>query len=167
MPEPNWLELVLRWAHILAAITAMGGTIFARFAVVPVLAGLPEEQRRTLHEAIRARWAKFVHGSIAVLLATGLYNFMFVIRAKFTLPPAYHMIFGIKFLVAMILFFFASVLFGRSALAQKFRQNAKLWLTVNLALATTIVCLSGYLRALPHTPKAPADQVAPVDVKAP
>ena len=29
------LSVLLRWAHILAAITALGGLLFSRFAVVP------------------------------------------------------------------------------------------------------------------------------------
>ena len=35
MEPMDILELVFRWLHILAAITAVGGTIFARFVVLP------------------------------------------------------------------------------------------------------------------------------------
>ena len=39
------LSLVFRWLHILAAITAVGGTIFARAVVFPTLDTLPGDQR--------------------------------------------------------------------------------------------------------------------------
>ena len=32
--------LLLRWAHILAAIVAVGGLVFARFGLLPALGGL-------------------------------------------------------------------------------------------------------------------------------
>jgi len=37
------LSVVLRWAHVLAAITALGGLLFARFALVPAAEDLGEE----------------------------------------------------------------------------------------------------------------------------
>lgn len=141
------LALAFRWAHILAAITGLGGAIFIRYALTPVLATLPDDQRRSLHEAIRSRWAKFVHLSIGLLLITGLYNFMVVIGPS-NVPKIYHMIFGIKFLLALGVFFTASILVGRSGAAQKARQNPRMWLLLNISLAVSIVCLSGYLRML-------------------
>ncbi len=174
MTTDQLVALAFRWAHILAAITGLGGAIFIRYALAPVLANLPDEQRRNLHEAIRTRWAKFVHLSIAVLLITGLYNFMVVIGPK-NVPPGYHMIFGIKFLLALGVFFTASILIGRSAAAQRARENPKVWLLANIGMAITIVCLSGYLRFLRDTvgPKAaaaqkvvePATPAAPVEKK--
>jgi len=159
------LALVFRWLHVLAAITAAGGAIFARFAVLPALEGLPEEQRRNLHEAIRGRWAKFVHASILILLVTGLYNFMVVIGPK-NVVPQYHMVFGIKFVLALVLFALASILMGRSSTAQKLRQNARTWLTVNVVLAVAIVCMSGYLRSIPRKPTIEA-QPAPIAAEQP
>ena len=158
MTTDQILALAFRWAHILAAITGLGGAIFIRYALTPVLAALPDDQRRSLHEAIRSRWAKFVHMSIGVLLLTGLYNFMVVIGPK-NVPPGYHMIFGIKFLLALGVFFTASILVGRSGAAQRARENAKTWLLLNIGMAITIVCLSGYLRLLRDS--VPAKKLAP------
>jgi uncharacterized membrane protein len=56
----DWLAIVLRWMHILAAITAVGGTIFMRMALVPSVAILPDAERKALHEQVRSRWIKFV-----------------------------------------------------------------------------------------------------------
>ncbi len=48
-----FLGLVSRWLHILAAITAVGGTIFIRFALLPAMAEMDDTQRNSLQEAIR------------------------------------------------------------------------------------------------------------------
>jgi hypothetical protein len=64
--------------------------------------------------------------------------------------------FGIKFLLALGMFFITSMLHGRSASAAKFQQIARTWLNVNVVLGIAIVMISGYLRSLPHPPKSPA-----------
>jgi uncharacterized membrane protein len=147
------VELISRWLHILAAITAVGGTIFIRYALLPTLATLPDEQRRALHESLRARWSKAVMVSILFLLASGLYNF-FVINGRLKsgneamqdMRSTYHVLFGVKFLLGLGIFFIASALVGRSAAFEKVRANAKLWATVNVSLAIVLVCLSGFMR---------------------
>jgi uncharacterized membrane protein len=148
----DYLGLLFRWAHILAAITAVGGTVFARFALLPAVGTLNEEQRAALLEGVRSRWSKFVAGAIAFLLISGLYNIMRMEQA-FALGKLYHALFGIKFILAFLIFALASILAGRGRAAQKLRQNARLWLSVNLLMAVLLVCISGTLRALPHDPK--------------
>jgi uncharacterized membrane protein len=147
------VALISRWAHILAAITAVGGTIFIRYALLPSLATLPDEQRRALQESLRARWSKAVMVAILFLLASGLYNFIIINRglgagneAMLGLKPMYHALFGVKFLLALGIFFIASALVGRSTAFEKVRANAKLWATVNIALAVALVCGSGFMR---------------------
>jgi uncharacterized membrane protein len=146
------LALVSRWLHILAAITAVGGTIFIRYALLPTLATLPDEQRRAIHESLRARWCKVVMAAILFLVLSGVYNFVMIARglsaneALHGIKPMYHALFGVKFLLALGIFFIASALVGRSAAFEKLRANAKLWATVNIALAVVLVCLSGFMR---------------------
>ena len=68
--------LLLRWAHLLAAIVAVGGLVFARFGLLPAIADFDEETRDRIHERIRRRWLPWVIGSITLLLASGLANFL-------------------------------------------------------------------------------------------
>jgi uncharacterized membrane protein len=149
------LSLVMRWLHILAAITAVGGTIFARFVVLPSHHVLSEADRQRLHAEMRAKWSKIVGASIGFLLLSGLYN-IYVIEAH-TLAPAtykwYRPLFGIKFVLAFVIFGIASLLSGKTAAADKLRQNAKFWMNVNIALAVALVCISGFLRTAEKTPK--------------
>lgn len=152
--DVDWIAVIFRWLHVLAAITAVGGTIFMRMALVPAAAGLPDDARASLMEAVRSRWARWVAGSILFLLVSGLYNLMMNIRS-YELEGPYHALFGIKFLLALAIFFIASLLTGRSEAAQRFRQNARKWLTVNMTLAVVLVCISGVLKTMPHDPKSP------------
>jgi uncharacterized membrane protein len=146
------LGLFSRWFHILAAIAAVGGTIFARFVVIPSLETLPPAEREELHAKMRARWSKIVAAAIAFLLISGLYNYITTVKT-YEMPKWYHMWFGIKFLLAMIIFALASLLSGKTAAAQKLRQNAKMWMNLNIILAVLVVCISGVLRTALHVPK--------------
>jgi len=152
----DWVALLLRWLHILAASAAIGGTLFMRLALAPAAESLADEPRKTLHEQVRARWSKVVMWAIVLLLVTGVWNFI-LINQQYNLNKAgpYHMLFGIKFLVALAVFFISSALVGRSKVFEKLRNQRKLWLTVNLVLVIVIVCISGTLRALKDNAKKP------------
>src|SRR5262249_38418113 len=145
--------------HLVAAITAVGGTIFMRFALVPSVAELSDEQRTSLHGQIRSRWGKLVMASIGFLLISGLFNYTVFLLMTKTAPwdawrqannGLYQGVFGVKFMLAMAIFFIASALTGRAEALKSFRQNAKYWLTVNVVLALIVVALSGVLR-MTHT----------------
>lgn len=149
----DWAAIVSRWAHILAAITAVGGTIFMRAALVPSVGALDEASRKTLHEGVRSRWVKFVMLAILFLLASGIYNIIMKEKQLKSVEQGakslYHMLFGIKFLLAFVIFFLASALTGRSPAFARLRENARFWLTLNMILAIIVVCISGVLRAIP------------------
>jgi len=152
--DPLWPLLpVLRYMHILGAITLMGGTIFMRYGLSPVVAGLPESQRAELHSAVRGRWAKFIHASILLLLISGVVNLGLASRYEFK-DLNYNMLAGIKLILALPIFAIASLLAGRGNGAQKLQKNAKFWMNVNLALALTMVLLGGLLRYVPRELKS-------------
>jgi uncharacterized membrane protein len=169
--EIDWLAFVLRLLHILAAITAVGGSIFIRFALYPAVPLLPEGQRAAVHEVVRRPWARLIYISIAVLLVTGLINFVLFLRSSKAWSTEwreeylsiYHILFGIKLLLALGIFALASILAGRSPGTQKIRDNAKFWLNVNLAMALAVVAISGIMRLThvgPSDPSAREPQAA-------
>lgn len=148
----DWIAIAVRWLHIMGAITAVGGTIFMRLALLPAVSQLPDDHRRKLHEAVRSRWSRVVMVAIALLLASGFYNFVLKMRSP-GVTSLYQALWGIKFILAMGIFVIASALMGSSPAFARIRQNARLWLTVNLALAMVVVGLSSVLRSLkPPTP---------------
>lgn len=151
--------LLLRWAHVLAAIVAMGGLVFARFALLPALSELDASTRDRVHERIRRHWLPWVIGAITLLLASGLANFLlFNARVKgegwadgqWMRETNYHALFGAKFLMALVAFYLASALVGRGAGTQWVRNDRANWLSVTIGLTLGVVLLSGWMRQL-HT----------------
>ncbi|HWL92055.1 MAG TPA: hypothetical protein VNT79_00850, partial [Phycisphaerae bacterium] len=61
------IEIVMRWLHVMSAIAAAGGTIFALVALLPALKELPDDLKKQVHERVRPRFAKLVMISIAAL----------------------------------------------------------------------------------------------------
>ena len=164
MKDVDIVLLLLRWAHILAAMAAVGGAIYARFAVLPgSAASLDEPQREQLRQAISKKWGKFVHGAIAVLLVTGFWNFF-----RTSIPPAlpaipYHAIFGVKLLLAFGVFFIATALVGKSPAFESMRRHPRYWLGVLIVMGVLIVLLAGMLnqiRYAHHPSTVPAATVA-------
>lgn len=162
----DYLAFILRLLHILAVVTIVGGSVFIRFALLPAVSTLGDQPRRTLHEAVRTRWARMVQVSILFLLVTGLINFVMFLRAskawgdewRETYYGTYQMLFGIKFLLALAIFALASILSGRSAGTQKIRDNLGFWLNVNLAMALAVVMISGVMRLTHVGPTQPDNQ---------
>ena len=146
MDDLNVLVLISRWVHISFVIIAIGGVFFQRLALLPAAAKtLDAQQQERLREAIRARWARLVHVSIALILLTGGYNFTVLVLMAKVEPMPYHAIFGIKLLAALLIFFLASALVGKSEGFAGLRRAANRWLSVILVLAGLIVLLSGVL----------------------
>ena len=165
LPPMDPTLLLLRWAHVLAAVVAMGGLFFARFALVPALSDIDAATRDRIHESIRRRWLPWVIGAITVLLASGLANFLlFNSRVKlegwaggqWMRETGYHSLFGAKFLLALVAFYFASALVGRGEGTQWVRNDRAKWLSVTLGLTLAVVLLSGWMRQL-HTGPNQAD----------
>ena len=154
------VTLLLRWAHVLAAIAALGGLLFARFAFVPAAEELGTETADRLHAGVRRRWLPWVIGAITLLLASGLANYVLLMRRVKAAPElwggdwmgqtGYHALFGVKFLLAMIVFYLASGLVGRGAGTQWIRDARKQWLSVTVGLGVAVVLISGWMRQL-HT----------------
>jgi uncharacterized membrane protein len=144
------LAIVLRFLHIAPAVVAGGATIFARFALLPALATLPEAERVRLKDAIDRRWRVVVMVCITLLLLSGIANFVIYQAPAHKGQPLYHALFGVKFMAAMMVFFLASALSGRSASLAGIRANARFWVGVAATLVIAIVLISAVLRNIPH-----------------
>lgn len=140
------LHVVLRVLHILSAMIIVGGLFYAK--VVLVSAGADP------YAGNRQAWARWVGIASLFLLVSGLMNFMNNIGlAKehgMRLPPAYHMLFGIKFLLGLFVLFIAAILAGKTTLADKFRQNLGRWLNLALIASFAIVIIGALLRTFPR-----------------
>ena len=148
----NTLALVLRWMHIVPAIVAGGATAFARIALLPALATLPDAERLRLKETIDRRWRVVVMACIALLLVSGIANFVLYQAPVHKGQSLYHVLFGVKFVAAMIVFFLASALSGRSAALAPIRASSRFYAGIAAMLVLAIVLISGVLRSIPHAP---------------
>lgn len=151
----EYVDVLSRWIHIGTVIVLVGGSAFMRFALMPAAAELPDDQHEALRARIFARWRKIVGIGIGLILISGLYNYVRAIPLHRG-QGLYHGLIGSKIIIALVVFFLASALVGRSGKFEPLRQNAKKWLGVLLLLAAIIVGISGYAKVA--IPKVAADQ---------
>lgn len=153
-----YVDLLLRWIHIFGGTILVGGAIY-QCCVATLDEGGTSSGEPGGRSASRARWAKLVMWSSAMLLISGLVNFFLIMQryqildVHFPGRAGYQMVFGIKFLVAFAVFFVSAVLAGRSGLAVRWRQNERFWLKLNVALAIVVVLLAGMLKVAAREPK--------------
>lgn len=139
------LDVLSRVVHIATAITLVGGSIFMAIAMIPSLEVIPNDQRAAFVSAVRDRWKRYVHGGIGLFLLSGFYNYFRAIP-KHQGDGLYHALLGTKMLLAFVIFFLASVMVGRSAKFESWRQNPSKVLRVMIILAVLIVAISGFLK---------------------
>lgn len=152
-------DLLLRWAHIVPATIMVGGAVYARFALAPSVEPLADEQKELLKARVRARWMKWVMLCAFLLLASGIINVV-VIATAYDFPQKYyHPVVGVKMLAAMVVFYIASMLTGRSKNAARFREKERFWLSMNAGLAISIVLMGGALKIAERVPKAENEAV--------
>jgi len=145
----DWIAVVARWAHVLAAVVAVGGVLFQRLVLLPaVRETVDENSRGRLHEAVTGRWKRLLMACIGLLILSGGWNFVTISLAKAERAPIYHALFGIKFLLALAVFFLGSALAGRAEAFAALRRERGKWLGITAALAVLVVLISGVLKNL-------------------
>ena len=157
------LALLFRWLHIVAAMALLGGPMFVRFALLPTIGELPDDRRQALLDGTRRRWSMVVRAAILFLLISGIYNYVAFLSAAKSWSTSwqegtmwfYQFLFGIKFMLALCIFFLAEALTGRSAVFAQFREKMKLWATVLLLAGLLLVAISSQMRML-HIGPTPA-----------
>ena len=138
-------QVVLRVLHLFSAIILVGGLFYQRAVLV---SSGPD----ACYANNRGAWAKWVGIATLLLLATGLYDYLTIrngaLAAGISLPRAYHMLFGIKFLLGLWLMFLSAVLAGKSGLAEKFRQKMGMWLNIAWTSSLAILVIAAMMRSM-------------------
>lgn len=153
-----FVNLGMRYLHILGAITLMGGTIFMRFALLPTLLGMDAEKRAEVHQGVRSRWAMVVGLASGMLLISGIANLGLASQYVYAVPGglSYSMLGGIKLILALPIFVLAALLMGKTDLAKKVQANAATVLNINLVLAVILVLIGGWMKFSTRTKKVKA-----------
>jgi putative copper export protein len=140
---------------LLGAILLAGGVFYLRLVVAPAVSNT-DGGAEAYFGSRRGAWAKWVGIATLVVLATGLFNFVMIVKTNQSLGGAYHASFGIVFLLSLVVFFLAAVLAGKSRLAAQFQKDMLRWLNFCVAILVVIVVLTSFMRSIPHEPKAGA-----------
>ena len=156
------VDVAFRLIHVVTAIVLLGGSIYVRFVLMPSASELPDSEHDALRGRLMARWKKVVMTGILLLLVSGFYNYLQVAAPAHTGQGVYHMLMGIKILLALGVFFLASVLTGRAAKFDGMRRNASRWLGILIVLAVIVVGIGSVLKvAVPAVPNDAATVPAP------
>ena len=107
-----WLTVVLRWMHILGAITLVGSALFYwRVLLVGNVFSSGDEANKAW-QSLRGRWARLVMLSILLLLVSGTANiFLMVKSGEFKHLPAgtYHGLLTLKIGLSIVVFLLMSL----------------------------------------------------------
>jgi uncharacterized membrane protein len=146
MDQVNYLHLTSRWFHLGSIIVLVGGAVFMRFVLMPAAVDLSDAEHNSFRNRILNIWKKFVHPLVALILISGVFNIVFKVKETI---PTWHMLLGLKILLAMFVLFIASVLVGRSKALEPIRRDGAKWLVINIAVAAVIIIISGIMSKLP------------------
>ena len=94
------LTVLMRWLHITSAMTLIGGVLYARFVIAPILQSLPQEEQETLGSSAATRYRSLMFLAIALLTGTGIYNAILNVRRGLL----YQSLLGIKLLLVLHVF---------------------------------------------------------------
>lgn len=140
------IDLLLRWAHLLAASIFIGGSFYVRCVQLPNLS--PEgwsSQRSSL--------AKLMRIAGGVLIVSGLINAVRLIQRYEFIDAPYHGLVAGKLLLAIVAVGLVDRLTGDGPSAEKMRKNEKSLWTLVVFLVTLLVCYAGWMRSVERTPK--------------
>jgi predicted exporter len=146
MTADLFLHLLSRFIHIGSVILLLGGVVYARQVLVPVLNTLPEDLRMQAAAGTQLRYRTTLYVLLVLIVISGLYNFFSYPGPKH--GQTYQIWFGIKMLlVAHILssaILWATAPYGDITVAGKSKHRL-----ISIAISGIIVVfISAYLRSL-------------------
>jgi putative copper export protein len=144
-----WIDLVLRWLHLLPAVVLGGGLVFLRM----VWTGGGSDVPGSNWDRIRPQWARLVGICSGLLLLTGLVNGVRNILDYQFLQPGYHGLVALKLVLGIAVFAIAALLAGRTPLARRMQDRMSSWLSIAAVLVVALVLVGGWMRMIERVPK--------------
>ncbi len=141
-----WLDVLSRITHVATAITLIGGSVFMGLVLMPIAQQkLAEDSLAKLFEGVIGRWKRFVHGGVLLFLLSGFYNYARAVP-NHQGDGLYHALIGTKMILALVVFFLAAGLVGRSKNLAFLRENRRKYTLLLVMVAAVIVAISGFAR---------------------
>jgi uncharacterized membrane protein len=94
------LDILMRFLHIISAVTLIGGALAWRFGALPAIEPLAGDTKAKVGNAIAASLRPIVLTAMALLLLSGIYQYMMVANKT----PAWNAVIGVKFLGVLHIF---------------------------------------------------------------
>jgi uncharacterized membrane protein len=135
------LLIVMRYLHIVSAISVVGGILFVMVCLKPAMRVLDEGLRESMMGVVRGRFHKVVIAGIIGLLISGIFNWMTAVEAYSQFKPASDALIGTKVLLALIMFAVVAARMSNIIKSDKLAQM------INIHLAAIVILLAVLLRA--------------------
>lgn len=140
----NWMDLAVKWVHLVSIVMAVGLTLFQYLVLHPVIRrfqGISEESLQALR-----RRAGIVTGIAWIFIwITGIYNLVVIIP---TVKPNYHMVLGAKLLLVLVLFFISTALSHPALAFEGIQRNRARWVAIAAWLGIIVVVLSATMNMM-------------------
>lgn len=136
------LIIVMRYLHIISALSAIGGMVFLISCLLPAAKQLDDATRQNLVKTAHDRFLRILWLAIAGLTISGVYAWIRYESFYKSLGPIGHILIGTKVLLALIMF---AIVFARSIkLIQP--KNPRTLPMINLHIAAIIMLIAAALR---------------------
>ena len=124
-------EALIIWAHLVSASIWVGGSIFIGIVLAPLLKTISEsvEERVAIMIRVGRKFNKIAIPSLAILIATGLYNSSSILsKPQFLLSTNYGIILVIKIIlvISLIVMFIIHVRIIRSEIEKNIESKQML-----------------------------------------
>jgi uncharacterized membrane protein len=140
------LHILARFLHIGSVILFLGGAVYARWVLNPVLNVLPEAMRMQAAAGAQLRYRNTLYTLLVLIVISGLYNFLTYSGPRHS--QSYQIWFGVKMLLVAHLLatavLWATSPYGDAAIGGKSKQRL-LSITISGGI---VVLISAYLRSL-------------------
>ena len=130
------LMVLMRWVHISSMTALIGGIIYGRLVMMRALATLAPDASAAVESKAAAMYRPIVLAAVAGLIISGTYNL--VTNPGHT--PKYHMLFGIKILLALHVFAVAFLI------TQPVNPRRGRMMTGTVISGLIILAISAYLK---------------------
>lgn len=144
-----WFNVLVRWIHVGSAVVGIGGIAFLALVLVPAARRGGSGAAREAVDAALPGFRQILLTVITLLLLTGFYNLYLVVpkaNALGELKRTYHMVLGMKLLLALVFFGTASMVAAAGRRPGGLQPRHAQLLSVSLVLAAIILLLSATLR---------------------